>query len=65
MTQGAGSRTGGLVMAFKLTEMVEQGWRRLNAPDLVPLARTARLFVDGFHTDCHDLRLFAGGLNGW
>ncbi len=47
VTKGAGSRTKGLVMAFKLLLMAEQRWRRLNAPHLLPLVRANVKFVDG------------------
>jgi hypothetical protein len=47
VTKGAGSRTKGLIMAFKLLEMAEKRWRRLNAPHLVPLVRAGVKFVDG------------------
>ena len=47
VTKGAGSRTKGLVLAFKLLEMAEKRWRRLNAPHLVPLVRAQAKFVDG------------------
>ena len=41
VTKGAGSRTAGLTMAFKLLTMAEQRWRRLNAPHLVAQVRAA------------------------
>jgi transposase-like protein len=47
VTKGTGARTQGLAMAFKLLEMAEKRWRRLNAPHLLPLARAAVKFVDG------------------
>jgi transposase-like protein len=47
VTKGAGSRTKGLVMAFKLLDMAEKRWRRLNAPHLLPLVRAEVKFVDG------------------
>src|SRR5215207_9753494 len=36
VTKGAGSRTAGLTMAFKLLTMAQQRWRRLNAPPASP-----------------------------
>jgi putative transposase len=38
-TKGAGSRKAGLAMAFKLIESAQQRWRKINAPELVPLVR--------------------------
>ena len=51
VTKGAGSRTKGLVLAFKLLEMAEKRWRRLNAPHLVPLVRAQAKFVDGIQPE--------------
>jgi putative transposase len=47
VTKGAGSRQKGLLMAFKLLAMAEQRWRRINAPQLVPLVRAGIEFRDG------------------
>jgi transposase-like protein len=47
VTKGAGSRTKALTMAFKLLEMAEQRWRRLDASHLLPLVRAGVKFVDG------------------
>lgn len=47
VTKGAGSRAKGLLMAYKLLEMAEQRWRRLNAPHLLPLVRADVKFIDG------------------
>ena len=47
VTKGAGTRTKGLTMAFKLLAMAEQRWRRLNGPQLLPLVRAGVHFVDG------------------
>jgi hypothetical protein len=38
-TRGAGSRTKGLLMAFKLLDMTQQRWRRLDGAHLLPLVR--------------------------
>jgi putative transposase len=54
VTKGAGSRTKGLMMAFKLLEMAEKRWRRLNAPHLVPLVRAGVKFVDGVQQERPD-----------
>jgi putative transposase len=50
-TRGAGSRTKGLLMAFKLLDMAEQRWRRLDGRRLLPLVRAGVKFVDGVHHD--------------
>jgi putative transposase len=47
VTKGAGSRTKGLLMAFKLLDMAEQRWRRLDGSALLPLVRAGVKFVDG------------------
>jgi transposase-like protein len=47
VTKGAGSRQKGLLMAFKLLDMAERRWRRINAPQLVPLVEAGVIFADG------------------
>lgn len=47
VTKGAGSRTKGLVMAYKLLVMAQQRWRKLNATHLLPLVQAGVKFVDG------------------
>jgi putative transposase len=47
VTKGAGSRTKGLLMAFKLLDMAQQRWRRLAGAALLPLVRAGVKFVDG------------------
>lgn len=47
VTKGAGSRKKRLLMAFKLLDMAQQRWRRVNGPELVPLVRAGVKFVDG------------------
>lgn len=54
VTKGAGSRTKGLVMAYKLLEMAERRWRKLNAARLLPLVRAAVKFVDGVQQERPD-----------
>jgi transposase-like protein len=44
-TKGVGSRTTGLLMAFKLLDIAQQRWRRLNAAILLPLVRAGVKFV--------------------
>ena len=47
VTKGAGSRTRALMMAFKLLEMAEARWRKVNGSELLPLVRAGVRFVDG------------------
>src|SRR2546425_407830 len=47
VTKGAGSRTAGLVMAFKLLQVAEGHWRSVDAAELVPLVRAGVHFEDG------------------
>jgi len=54
VTKGAGSRTKGLVMAFKLLQMAEKRWRKLNAAHLLPLVRAEVKFVDGVQQERPD-----------
>ena len=51
VTKGAGSRTAGLTMAFKLLTMAERRWRRLNAPHLVAQVRAGLRFRDGLRVE--------------
>ena len=50
-TRGAGSRTKGLLRAFKLLDITQQRWRRLDGAHLLPLARGGTKFVDGARQD--------------
>jgi putative transposase len=47
VTKGAGSRTKGLLMAYKLIDMAQASWRRLDGAHLLPLVRAGIVFVDG------------------
>ena len=47
VTKGAGSRSAGLVMAYKLLDAAQQRWRRVNAPQLVAVVRAGGVFADG------------------
>lgn len=47
VTKGAGTRTKALTMAFKLLDMAQKRWRRLNGSHLLPLVRAGATFVDG------------------
>jgi putative transposase len=40
-----------LVMTYKLLDMAQQRWRRLNAPQLLPLVRAGVSFVDGIQQE--------------
>jgi len=50
-TRGAGSRTKGLLMAFKLLDMAQLRWRRLDGAQLLPLVRAGVKFADGVRVD--------------
>lgn len=47
VTKGSGSRQKGLTMAYKLLDMAQARWRKVTAPNLVPLVRAGVLFKDG------------------
>jgi transposase-like protein len=47
VTTGAGSRTTGVVRAYKLWVMAEARWRQLNAPPLLPRVQAKVQCVDG------------------
>jgi putative transposase len=46
-TRGAGSRSKGLLMAFKLLDMAQQRWRLRDGAQLLPLVRAGKKFIDG------------------
>jgi hypothetical protein len=46
-TKGAGSRTKGLLTAYKLLDMAQDRWRRIDGAHLMPLVRAGVGFVDG------------------
>jgi putative transposase len=50
-TRGVGSRTKGLLMAFKLLDMVQLRWRHLDGAQLLPLVRAGVKFADGLQVD--------------
>jgi putative transposase len=54
ITKGAGSRQRGLTMAFKLLEMAELRWRRLNGAELLPLVRAGVVFNNGVQLERTD-----------
>ena len=47
VTKGPGSRNKGLAMAFKLLEMAQLRWRRINGAELLPLVWAGQVFMDG------------------
>ena len=47
VTKGAGSRTKGLLMGFKLLTMAQRRWRRITGAKYLPLVRAGVRFVDG------------------
>ena len=51
VTKGPGSRNKGLTRAFKLLEMAQKRWRRLNGHHLLPLVRAGVTFVDGVRVE--------------
>jgi putative transposase len=54
VTKGAGSRTKGLLMAYKLLRMAEERWRRVDGPQLLPLVRARVQFMDGVQVERKD-----------
>ena len=54
VTKGAGSRRKALLMAFKLLDMAQQRWRRLDGAKLLPMVRAGTKFVDGVLRERHD-----------
>lgn len=54
VTKGAGSRTRGLVFAYKLLDMASQRWRRLDGAQLLPLVRAGVKFNDGIMQERQD-----------
>jgi transposase-like protein len=57
--KGAGSRSAGLAMAYKLLEAAQARWRCVNAPHLVALVRAGATFVDGVKVEREDRRQVA------
>lgn len=54
VTKGAGSRTRGLVFAYKLLDMAGQRWRKLDGSALLPLVRAGVKFRDGVQVERQD-----------
>ena len=40
-------------MAYKLLDMAQRRWRRLNAAHLLPLVRAGVVFIDGVQQEPH------------
>jgi putative transposase len=57
VTKGAGSRMRGPVFAYKLLEMAQQRWRKLNGNHLLPLVRAGVEFKDGAQLERQDQTL--------
>ncbi len=54
VTKGPGSRKRGLMLAYKLLQMAQQRWRRLNGAELLPLVRAGVPFIDGEQVERKD-----------
>jgi transposase-like protein len=57
VTKGAGSRTAGLAMAYKLLQAAQGHWRKLDGAELVPLVRAGVVFKDGQRVEPQPTRL--------
>ena len=51
VTKGPGSRTKAITMTFKLLEMAEKRWRRLNGHELLPLVAHGVKYQDGIQVE--------------
>lgn len=51
VTKGAGSRTKGLLMAYKLLRMAAERWRRVDGSQLLPLVRAGVQFANGVQVE--------------
>ena len=54
VTKGSATRTKGIAMAFKLLDMAQQRWRKLDGHKLLPLVRAGGNFVDGIQQDSEE-----------
>lgn len=54
VTKGAGSRSAGLAMAFRLLLLAQSHWRRLDGRELLPLVRAGVTFKDGVRVERED-----------
>ena len=57
VTKGPGSQSKGLAMAYKLLDMAEERWRRLNGADLLPLVRAGVKYENGIRVKREDNQL--------
>jgi len=55
VTKGAGTRTKGLLMAFKLLDMAQLRWRRLNGAAELPVVRAGATYIDGIRQEREEL----------
>ena len=51
VTKGSATRAKGIAMAFKLLDMAERRWRKLNGSELLPLVRAGVTFADGIQQE--------------
>jgi putative transposase len=58
-TKGAGSRSAGLAMAYKLLDAAQARWRCVNAPHQVALVRAGATYLDGIIIEREDQRYAA------
>jgi len=56
VTKGAGSRTKAITMAFKLLDMAEKRWRRINGPEQLPLVAHGVKYRDGIQIESKEDR---------
>ncbi len=56
VTKGPGSRTKAITMTFKLLEMAEKRWRRINGHELLPLVAHAVKYRDGVQLESKEDR---------
>jgi putative transposase len=56
VTKGAGSRTKAITMAFKLLEMAQARWRRLDGSQLLPLVAHGVKYRDGVRVESKEDR---------
>jgi transposase-like protein len=55
VTKGAGTRTKGLLMAFKLLDMAEGRWRRINGASELPALRAGAIYIDGIRQEREEM----------
>jgi putative transposase len=57
VTKGAGSRSAGLAMVYRLLLLAERSWRRLDGHELLPLVRAGVQFKDGLRIERDDAQV--------